>query len=66
MYIAGTLNVSKKICAACSRFEFGFRGASVSKTGCCTGRQSQRGGKTERGSGSWEHTSSDKVRSSSV
>lgn len=38
MYIAGTLNVSKKICAACSRFELGLRGASVRRTGCCSQR----------------------------
>jgi hypothetical protein len=31
---AGTLNVSKKISAAFSRFFFGFNGASVNKTGC--------------------------------
>lgn len=35
MYMAGTLNVSKKICAACSRFELGLSGASVRRTGCC-------------------------------
>lgn len=34
IYIAGTLKVSKKICAACSRFELGFKGASVRRTGC--------------------------------
>lgn len=39
MYIAGTLNVSKKICAACSRFELGLSGASVSRTGCCASRE---------------------------
>ena len=32
---AGTLNVSKKIWAAVSRFVRGFRGASVNSTGCC-------------------------------
>ena len=32
---AGTLNVSKNISAAFSRFLLGFNGASVSKTGCC-------------------------------
>lgn len=32
---AGTLNVSKKISAAFSLFRLGFRGASVSSTGCC-------------------------------
>lgn len=31
---AGTLKVSKKICAACSRLLDGLRGASVSSTGC--------------------------------
>jgi hypothetical protein len=31
---AGTLNVSKKISAALSRFFCGFNGASVNKTGC--------------------------------
>jgi hypothetical protein len=31
---AGTLNVSKKISAAFSRFFRGFNGASVNKTGC--------------------------------
>lgn len=31
---AGTLNVSKKIWAAISRFFIGFKGASVNKTGC--------------------------------
>lgn len=31
---AGTLNVSKKISAAFSRFLLGFSGASVSSTGC--------------------------------
>jgi hypothetical protein len=33
--MAGTLKVSKKIWAACSRFEWGLRGASVRRTGCC-------------------------------
>jgi len=33
---AGTLNVSKKISAAFSRFLLGFSGASVNNTGCCT------------------------------
>jgi len=32
---AGTLEVSKKISAAFSRFLLGFSGASVSSTGCC-------------------------------
>jgi len=31
---AGTLNVSKKICAAVSLFVRGFKGASVNNTGC--------------------------------
>ena len=31
---AGTLNVSKNICAATSRLARGFRGASVNSTGC--------------------------------
>lgn len=31
---AGTLKVSKKICAAVSRFFMGFNGASVNRTGC--------------------------------
>ncbi len=31
---AGTLNVSKKISAAFSLFLLGFKGASVSNTGC--------------------------------
>lgn len=31
---AGTLNVSKNISAAFSRFLLGFKGASVSNTGC--------------------------------
>ena len=31
---AGTLNVSKNISAAFSRFLLGFSGASVSNTGC--------------------------------
>jgi hypothetical protein len=35
---AGTLNVSKKISAAFSLFRLGFRGASVSSTGCCKGK----------------------------
>lgn len=37
---AGTLKVSKKICAAVSRFARGFSGASVSKTGCYEDHQS--------------------------
>ncbi len=31
---AGTLKVSKRTCAAMSRFVRGFRGASVRRTGC--------------------------------
>ena len=31
---AGTLNVSKNICAAVSLFVRGFKGASVNNTGC--------------------------------
>jgi len=34
IYKAGTLNDSKNISAAFSRFRRGFKGASVSKTGC--------------------------------
>lgn len=39
---AGTLNVSKKISAAFSRLMLGFRGASVSSTGCYQRRSGQR------------------------
>lgn len=35
VYSAGTLKVSKRICAAVSRFCRGFSGASVIRTGCC-------------------------------
>jgi hypothetical protein len=35
MYSAGTLNVSKNICAAISLLLRGFSGASVNNTGCC-------------------------------
>lgn len=35
IYRAGTLKVSKNICAATSRLCRGFSGASVSNTGCC-------------------------------
>lgn len=31
---AGTLKVSKRICAAVSRFDRGLRGGSVRRTGC--------------------------------
>jgi len=48
MYMAGTLNVSKKICAACSRFELGLSAASVRRTGCC---RAGRGVSGERGRG---------------
>lgn len=34
VYKAGTLKVSNNICAAVSRFCRGFKGASVSSTGC--------------------------------
>jgi len=34
-YSAGTLNVSKRIWAAVSRFERGLRGGSVRRIGCC-------------------------------
>ena len=34
MYSAGTLNVSKNICAAISLLLLGFSGASVNNTGC--------------------------------
>jgi hypothetical protein len=36
MYRAGTLKVSKRICAADSLLVRGFSGASVSSTGCWT------------------------------
>jgi hypothetical protein len=42
MYKAGTLKVSKRICAADSRFVRGFNGASVSSTGCCGLSQAKR------------------------
>lgn len=35
MKSAGTLKVSNRIWAAVSRFDRGFRGGSVSSTGCC-------------------------------
>jgi hypothetical protein len=35
VYNAGTLNVSKRICAAVSRLLRGLSGGSVSRTGCC-------------------------------
>ena len=34
VYSAGTLNVSKRIWAAVSRFDRGFSGGSVNRTGC--------------------------------
>ena len=39
---AGTLNVSKKISAAFSRFLLGFKGASVNRTGCCNKKKKER------------------------
>ena len=39
---AGTLNVSKKISAAFSRFLLGFKGASVNRTGCCNKKKKKR------------------------
>lgn len=39
---AGTLKVSKKISAAFSRLMLGFRGASVSSTGCYQSRRVHR------------------------
>lgn len=35
VYSAGTLKVSKRICAAVSRLLRGFRGGSVRRMGCC-------------------------------
>lgn len=45
MNSAGTLKVSKKTSAARSRFLLGFRGASVSSTGCWGKKRGREGRK---------------------